>query len=334
MAGTLGTWFVEVSAKGVEATKASLASVTKAGEKAAYSLGQTLSGAARLGAGSLLALSTAGLAGTQEGNKLVYSFQMLGREIAAVALPAIRAAIEGMQNLTAWFRELTGKQQESLLKWAGLATGLTLIATGIGTIPGLILTAISATKLFNVSLSDIITKLRTLAIVAGTVLIATGIGAIKGAALLAAVAVSGLVSQVGLLSSKLKEVKALYPKDSHEDIDNDREKLLEEIKGTWFLMTRVGKQNEFNERMSMIVARRARLRGQGEEDNDRNSLSPVPGRFEAITSSYARLQTEVSRTDTTPKKQLDAQVAANEKLDQIAAATDATARKVGAILPA
>lgn len=97
----------------------------KAADKmAALSQRGVLIGAAYAYATSrLLGFVTAGLSGTSTGEKLSYSVQQLQRSIASTFLPAIDAVIAKIQALTAWFRNLSGEQQQLVARFTGLAAG-------------------------------------------------------------------------------------------------------------------------------------------------------------------------------------------------------------------
>lgn len=85
---------------------------------------------------SLQRVVTMGLAATNEGNRLAYAWTLFSRQIASVFLPTINFVIDKLQQMTLWFRSLTGDQQrliESLgsmaLVFAMMAPVLTLLTT-------------------------------------------------------------------------------------------------------------------------------------------------------------------------------------------------------------
>jgi hypothetical protein len=68
--------------------------------------------------GAILGFVRAGLAGTVEGNRLTYQFQMLSREIAGVFMPVIEGMMTKLAQAVAWFRTLSGEKQNLIMRFA------------------------------------------------------------------------------------------------------------------------------------------------------------------------------------------------------------------------
>jgi ElaB/YqjD/DUF883 family membrane-anchored ribosome-binding protein len=75
---------------------------------------------------AITAWTTAGLAGTAQGEYLSLQFKQLSQQIAAVFLPVVQKLGEWLQKITQWLRSLSGSQQDNILRWAAMA------AAGLG----------------------------------------------------------------------------------------------------------------------------------------------------------------------------------------------------------
>lgn len=113
--------------------------------------GLAVAGAYAYASSKLLGFVKAGLAGTTAGELLSFNISQLHRQIASLFLPVIEGLIKRIQALTDWFRDLSGEQQQSIARWAGLSVGmlgaLTLLPkliTGFGLFGGVLRTAIVA----------------------------------------------------------------------------------------------------------------------------------------------------------------------------------------------
>lgn len=73
---------------------------------------------------SLGAWVRSGLAGTAEMNRFNLAMQSISREIAGVFQPWIIRIVEGVTQLAAKFRTLTGAQQEQIRQWVALAAAI------------------------------------------------------------------------------------------------------------------------------------------------------------------------------------------------------------------
>jgi hypothetical protein len=88
---------------------------------------------------------TAGLAGTGQAERLGQAMQSLSREIAGIFLPVVEKVIDGIKKVTSWFEQLSGHQQDQIMKWTA-AAGAALfmlaifpkIVTGISAVIGAI----------------------------------------------------------------------------------------------------------------------------------------------------------------------------------------------------
>jgi len=143
---TLGDFFVTISAKGVGAANSAISSVKpvmESLEKTAVKLGNTMKSVFVGATAAVYGFATAGIVGTVQGELFANQFRRMTLAIGSVFLPALYAAIDGMSRLTEWLQSLNKEQSLTIFKFAGLAGGIAMIASGIGTIPGIILTAVS-----------------------------------------------------------------------------------------------------------------------------------------------------------------------------------------------
>ena len=81
---------------------------------------------------SLQRLVTAGLASTNEGNRLSYTWMLFSRQIASIFLPTINYVIVKLQQMTEWFKKLTGDQQRLIESIGSLALGFVMLGPVIG----------------------------------------------------------------------------------------------------------------------------------------------------------------------------------------------------------
>lgn len=64
---------------------------------------------------------TAGLAGTGQAERLGQALQNLSREIAGIFLPVVEKVIDGVKKVTSWFEQLSGHQQDQIMRWTAAA---------------------------------------------------------------------------------------------------------------------------------------------------------------------------------------------------------------------
>jgi phage-related protein len=64
---------------------------------------------------------TAGLAGTGQAERLGQALQSLSREIAGIFLPVVEKVIDGVKKVTSWFEQLSGHQQDQIMRWTAAA---------------------------------------------------------------------------------------------------------------------------------------------------------------------------------------------------------------------
>lgn len=81
---------------------------------------------------SLQRVVTMGLAATNEGNRLAYAWTLFSRQIASVFLPTINFVIDKLQQMTLWFRSLTGDQQRIIESLGKMALGFAMLSPIIG----------------------------------------------------------------------------------------------------------------------------------------------------------------------------------------------------------
>jgi hypothetical protein len=86
--------------------------------------GLAVAGAYAYASSKLLGFVKAGLAGTTTGELLSFNINQLHRQIASLFLPVIEGLIKRLQQATDWFRSLSGEQQQSIARWAGLSVGM------------------------------------------------------------------------------------------------------------------------------------------------------------------------------------------------------------------
>src|SRR5262245_28566439 len=98
--------------------------------------------------GKIKGMVSAGLAGTTMGNYLNYQFKQLNMQVASTFLPLFEKVSKVLQDVTDWFRQLTGAQQDQIARWLGIAVGLTAV---LALVPKLI----SAFQTLNLVLSTI-----------------------------------------------------------------------------------------------------------------------------------------------------------------------------------
>lgn len=121
--------------KSLQDGEKALADNDKAIKSLTGSLG-TLGGIASSAFGSLSAsiqgFVRSGLEGTAEGEQLNMAMQQLSQEIAAVFLPVVEQAVNILREATAWFRNLSGEQQDMIAKWALWAAGISMGVSVLG----------------------------------------------------------------------------------------------------------------------------------------------------------------------------------------------------------
>ncbi len=96
----------------------------KSGADAAADGQNKLALAYGLASAALLKYINAGISGTTVGEHLSFQFQELNRQIAALFLPAIEKVIQKLTQLTQWFRNLSGEQQQQIGRWLGVGTAM------------------------------------------------------------------------------------------------------------------------------------------------------------------------------------------------------------------
>src|SRR5262245_6415436 len=84
-------------------------------------VGQTTFGAL---AGGVAGFITAGMQGTAESNQLGQAIKEVNLQVASIFTPQIHKAIDAIQRLVYWLRELTGQQQDSARQWIAGAAAL------------------------------------------------------------------------------------------------------------------------------------------------------------------------------------------------------------------
>jgi hypothetical protein len=147
-----------------------------------------------------------GLAGTGIGNQMSMQFTLLSQQIAGVFVPTLNLVIRGIETLTAWFRSLTGEQQNTIRRWVEAAAVMVVVSQVAGRLGsafmGLVGTIITGT------ISAAGTMLATVlpAISALVTAVVTGSG-IAGAAL--NLAFAGIPLIVGLIGAVVSALASL-----------------------------------------------------------------------------------------------------------------------------
>jgi len=169
MAEPLAVWAVEISAaQGVKTLDLQLEGINSSLQKidlATKGTGNTiknsmLTGAERvavLGAGygfltsKVMGFVSAGLAGTAEGERLNLVMTRLNQSIASIFTPAIHAAIDKLNQLTNWFRNLSGNQQEQIRNMVGMGVAFLGVAT---IVPKLISAVVALSTAFKTAFTN------------------------------------------------------------------------------------------------------------------------------------------------------------------------------------
>lgn len=144
---SMGEWFAELSTKGLESVKKDFETVgagLKKLEAGALSLAATFKSAFVGMTGIVYGFATAGIAGSVQGERLGFQIRQLSLQVGSIFVPVVETAIEVVSALTNYLKGMSGETQGLILKWAGLAGGIAMVATGFGTIPGIMLAATSA----------------------------------------------------------------------------------------------------------------------------------------------------------------------------------------------
>jgi len=125
----LAQQYIEFVARGLDQVETGMRSLE--GKLTAIS---RLADAAKIGFSALTGVVggfvTAGLAGTGQAERLGQAMQELSREIAGIFLPVVEKVIEGIKKVTSWFEQLSGSQQDQILKWTA-AAGAALLMLAI-----------------------------------------------------------------------------------------------------------------------------------------------------------------------------------------------------------
>lgn len=175
----LGEFFYTISTKGVEAFNAATASAQKAMtglEKTGQAVSSGITkafnaagGAMRFATATIAGFATAGIAASVEGQRLAFSMSLLSRQVGSLFIPVIEAAVKVASSLTDALSKLTGAQQTMLGATVGLAGGITMVVSGLGTIPGILLTVVSAATLVGNAFNSISEELKPVKDMWGTI---------------------------------------------------------------------------------------------------------------------------------------------------------------------
>lgn len=287
---------------------------------------------------------TAGMAGTLEGNRMTLAWQQLSREIAAVFLPVIQKVMDVLFSAVNWFR--------------GLSEGAQNLALGV----------LGAAAAFGVLLKAAVAAMAH-PLVAGFVAIAAAIAIVskhlidakdkadKFRAALAGMR-AGMMSQesrdqayrgAGIDQKDTPEEKARKAREriaeleaagkrAGVDITSDNKSMKESVKGSMYKGWAEDVAAMRKERAALLGIAEAGDRGQdvqaaGDKKPGHRRLHPASSGFEAITSSYARIQAAITKTDPVviAKEQLAEQKETNSVLAEVVTRLGMLA---GRILPA
>lgn len=89
---------------------------------------------------SIMGFVTAGLLGTAEGNALAFQMRLLAMEIAGIFLPTFDRVLHTVRSMVAWFKQLTGEQQETIARFVEM----TVVGLGVFMVLGKITVALGA----------------------------------------------------------------------------------------------------------------------------------------------------------------------------------------------
>lgn len=86
----------------------------------------------------------AGLAGTGHGNLMQAQFTLLAQQIAGVFVPVINMVTRAVTDLAAWFRRLTGDQQDVIRRFIEAAAVMAFVHLGLGRLVGMVVSFATA----------------------------------------------------------------------------------------------------------------------------------------------------------------------------------------------
>lgn len=156
---TLTQLFVEFSEKGLSTVQAGMAKLKDqaAGtEKAIVSLAGSLKTAFVGATGVLYGFAAAGIAGSVQGERLSFQLKLLSLQVGSIFVPVVEKAISVTSEITNYLKEMSGEAQNGILKWAGLAGGIAMMATGLGFIPGLLTSVVAGMNILGVESAGVI----------------------------------------------------------------------------------------------------------------------------------------------------------------------------------
>lgn len=133
----------------VNKTKDSMLSLKDKAIEYGATIRSHLTGAFVGASAAVLGFATAGIAGTVQGERLAWSFRQMALSIGSLFIPVMKTAITLMGDIRKWVDGLSVAQAKSILQWSGMAGGIALVASGVGTIPGLLLIATSAMSMMG-----------------------------------------------------------------------------------------------------------------------------------------------------------------------------------------
>lgn len=124
---------VTAAGKGVDDVAKKTDKATDAAKKLGKSwaettnIAKTFTNVFAIGSATILGFVTAGMAGTVEGNRMTLAWQMLSREIAGVFLPVIQKVMDSLFQTVRWFRNLGEGGQNAIMILGGLAVAFGIV---------------------------------------------------------------------------------------------------------------------------------------------------------------------------------------------------------------
>lgn len=315
---------------------------------------------------SVTAFAAAGLVGTYEGEQLTYQFQQLSRQIAAVFLPVIQSVTNWISKLVSWFRSLSAESQDFYMKCGLVFAGMTLVVGQMQKY-GILIPAITMAwkglmaVMSFATLHPVILGFTAIAAAIGLVVYALQRGTAAQREMnreTERIKTRGLTDKQMSENETIKHVgsdafKSLSKEDQLKELERARE-LAEESRDKasqkesssglsdsqreHFTKTK----QEMEAELRAIETAQEQIKegktpdfsGLKRTGADRRDVTPKTGGFEAITSTYSRLQeSAMSRFDPAAaeeaKKQRDKE--RDQKLERIATAVETN--KPGGMAP-
>lgn len=303
----------------------------------------TIGTAFKAASAAVLGLATAGMRGTQEGNRMAFAWQQLSREVGAVFLPAAEKLVEKLKEITLALREMNSEQQDSIANWAGVAAGGFAAFKGAQFAKnhpaGAVAALFAGTLAGGFSAGRLQDEQRRQSAMSKRV----GVGEIDKTELDAVRKAAGIKAgdtpeeMQAKAAAHLAQLRQIGQVMKRQNEGGHLSKLFDFFTGGGSGVATISAAGDLNRRQE--IARRLAAGEQIEERNlfgpgdpkgkGHRSLTPAVGGFESLTSTYGRIQASINQMDPgleTAKNQLAVQQAIDQKLDHVMA-------HVGRIMP-